>query len=81
MDYQKIPEVLPGRAGEIVEQMSEEQLVQMATGDPGKDQGNALGSAGISVPGSAAETPLVAAEGTHGMWQVSHWLTDLQACV
>ena len=62
VDYQKIPEVLPGRAGEIVEQMSEEQLVQMATGDPGKDQGNALGSAGISVPGSAAETPLVAAE-------------------
>ena len=60
--YQQIPEVLPGRAGEIVEQMSEEQLVQMATGDPGKDQGNALGSAGISVPGSAAETPLVAAE-------------------
>ena len=38
VDYQKIPEVLPGRAGEIVEQMSEEQLVQMATGDPGKDQ-------------------------------------------
>ena len=62
VDYQKIPEVLPGRAGEIVEQMSEEQLVQMATGDPGKDQGSALGSAGISVPGSAAETPLVAAE-------------------
>ena len=62
VDYQKIPEALPGRAGEIVEQMSEEQLVQMATGDPGKDQGNALGSAGISVPGSAAETPLVAAE-------------------
>ena len=62
VDYQKVPEVLPGRAGEIVEQMSEEQLVQMATGDPGKDQGNALGSAGISVPGSAAETPLVAAE-------------------
>ena len=62
VDYQKIPEVLPGRAGESVEQMSEEQLVQMATGDPGKDQGNALGSAGISVPGSAAETPLVAAE-------------------
>ena len=62
VDYQKIPEALPGRAGEIVEQMSEEQLVQMATGDPGKDQGNALGSAGIFVPGSAAETPLAAAE-------------------
>ena len=58
--YQQIPDVLPGKAGEIVEQMSEDQLVQMATGDPGKDQSNALGSAGISVPGSAAETPLVA---------------------
>ena len=60
--YQQIPDLLPGMAGEIVDKMSENQLVQMATGDPGKDQGNALGSAGISVPGSAAETPLVAAE-------------------
>lgn len=60
--YQQIPDVLPGKAGEIVEQMSEDQLVQMATGDPGKDQSNALGSSGISVPGSAAETPLVAAK-------------------
>lgn len=60
--YQQIPDLLPGMAGEIVDKMSENQLVQMATGDPGKDQNNALGSAGISVPGSAAETPLVAAE-------------------
>ena len=58
--------------------MSEDQLVQMATGDPGKDQSNALGSSGISVPGSAAETPLVAAKRTVEMWQVSHWLTVLQ---
>ena len=60
--YQQIPDLLPGMAGEIVDKMSEDQLVQMATGDPGKDQSNALGSAGISVPGSAAETPLVAAK-------------------
>ena len=60
--YQQIPDLLPGMAGEIVDKMSEDQLVQMATGDPGKDQNNALGSAGISVPGSAAETPTVAAE-------------------
>ena len=60
--YQQIPDLLPGMAGEIVDKMSENQLVQMATGDPGKDQNNALGSAGISVPGSAAETPTVAAE-------------------
>ena len=60
--YQQITDLLPGMAGEIVDKMSEDQLVQMATGDPGKDQNNALGSAGISVPGSAAETPTVAAE-------------------
>ena len=81
VDYQKIPEVLPGRAGEIVEQMSEEQLVQMATGDPGKDQGNALGSAGISVPGSAAETPLVAAEEPWNVASIALADGQLQACV
>lgn len=45
-----------GRAGEIVNTLSEEQLIALATGDPGKGQGNALGSAGITVPGAAAET-------------------------
>lgn len=60
--YQGLPEVLPGRAGEIVESLSTQQLIELATGDPGKDQANALGSAGISVPGSAAETSLTAEE-------------------
>lgn len=60
--YQGLPEVLPGRAGEIVESLSIQQLIELATGDPGKDQANALGSAGISVPGTAAETSLTAAE-------------------
>jgi len=46
----------PGRAGELAETLSEEQLIALATGDPGKGQGSALGSAGITVPGAAAET-------------------------
>lgn len=47
---------LPGKAGEIVESLSEDQLISLATGDPGKGQGSALGSAGLTVPGAAAET-------------------------
>ena len=48
--------IKPGRAGELAETLSEEQLIALATGDPGKGQGSALGSAGITVPGAAAET-------------------------
>ncbi len=59
--YAEIPETLPGLAGEIVESLSVEQLVKLATGDPGKGQGSALGSAGVIVPGSAAETSSAAA--------------------
>lgn len=54
--------VLEGRAGEIVSTLSEDQLIALATGDPGKGQGNALGSAGITVPGAAAETSSAAAD-------------------
>ena len=43
-------------AAALVDTLTTDQLVQLATGDPGKGQGAALGSAGISVPGSAAET-------------------------
>ena len=56
VDYQPVPEELPGKAGKIVESLSVDQLALLATGDPGRAQGNALGSAGISVPGAAAET-------------------------
>lgn len=45
-----------GKAGEIVSTLSEEQLIALATGDPGKGQESALGSAGLTVPGAAAET-------------------------
>lgn len=54
--------VLEGKAGEIVSILSEDQLIALATGDPGKGQGNALGSAGITVPGAAAETSSAAAD-------------------
>lgn len=62
VDYQPVPEELPGKAGKIVESLSVDQLTLLATGDPGRAQGNALGSAGISVPGAAAETSQCAAE-------------------
>ncbi|ESL02209.1 glycosyl hydrolase family 3 protein [Catonella morbi ATCC 51271] len=42
---------------ELVKSLSEEQIKKLATGDPGRAQEeSALGSAGISVPGSASET-------------------------
>ena len=51
-----------GKVGEIVSTLSEEQLIALATGDPGKGQENALGSAGLTVPGAAAETSSAAIE-------------------
>ncbi len=51
-DYEKISK----EAWEFVDKLSEEQLILLATGDPGRGQGSALGSAGISIPGSAAQT-------------------------
>ena len=45
--YEKLQDQYPGRAGEIVDQLSTEELIALATGDPAKDQGaSALGSAG-----------------------------------
>ena len=59
--YDKLHDQYPGRAGEIVDQLSTEELIALATGDPAKDQGaSALGSAGQTVPGAAAETVTVA---------------------
>ena len=59
--YEKLQDQYPGRAGEIVDQLSIEELIALATGDPAKDQGaSALGSAGQTVPGAAAETVTVA---------------------
>ncbi|MSD15014.1 glycoside hydrolase family 3 protein [Eubacterium ramulus] len=59
--YEKLQDQYPGRAGEIVDQLSTEELIALATGDPAKDQvASALGSAGQTVPGAAAETVTVA---------------------
>ena len=59
--YEKLQDQYPGRTGEIVDQLSTEELIALATGDPAKDQGaSALGSAGQTVPGAAAETVTVA---------------------
>ncbi len=58
--YSDIPEQLPGRAGEITESLSLDQLVAFATGDIAKGQENEIGAAGQSVPGAAAETVSVA---------------------
>ena len=60
--YRDLTMPLTGEAGRIVETLSEEQLIAMATGDPGKGQGNMLGSAGITIPGAAAETSRAAAK-------------------
>ncbi len=49
-------------AARIVKALETEQLIQLATGDPGKGQGSDLGAAGISVPGSAGETSTAAYE-------------------
>lgn len=40
----------------LLDSLSTEQQMQLVMGDPGKGQGSALGSAGVSVPGSAGET-------------------------
>ncbi len=64
-------------AFEIVSGLTDEQLAALACGEPAKGQGSALGAAGISVPGSAAETsdcalangvaPVVLADGPAGL--------------
>lgn len=47
-------------AAKIVKKLTVEQLIQLATGDPGKGQGSNLGASGISVSGSAGETSMAA---------------------
>lgn len=43
-------------AAELVEKLSDEELIPMVIGEVSKGQDNALGSAGIMVPGAAGET-------------------------
>lgn len=46
----------------LADGLTTEQLIRLVTGDPAKGQGSALGSAGVSVPGSAGETSACALE-------------------
>lgn len=81
--YRKNADLVPGEAAEFVETLTEDQLVALATGDPGEGQGNNLGSAGIAVPGSAGETSgcareqglaaIVLADGPAGLRLLSHY--------
>lgn len=54
--YTSNRELCTQEAKEFVENLTQEQWIQLAAGDPGKAQGGDLGAAGISVPGSAGET-------------------------
>lgn len=71
--YSQIPESFSGAAGDIVNAMSSDELVLLATGDPAGGQGSALGNAAQTVPGAAAETTH-AAEDKYGVASIV--LTD-----
>lgn len=60
ISYAGFSDKLPGKAGEITESLSLDQLVAFATGDLVKGQGSELGSAGQTIPGAAAETAAAA---------------------
>lgn len=60
IDYEASYEPEDDEAARIVKDLDTLQLIRLATGDPAKGQGSNLGSAGISVPGSAGETSTAA---------------------
>ncbi len=62
VEYGTAPRQVPDEVRAFVDTLSVEQLIQLATGDPGQGQGSNLGSSGISVPGSAAQTSSCARE-------------------
>lgn len=62
IDYSDEPENPEDEAVQLVDKLDVEQMIQLATGDPGKGQGGNLGASGISVPGSAGETSSCAKE-------------------
>lgn len=49
-------------ASELAAELTEEQLIGLVVGDPEKGQDSQIGSAGVSVPGSAGETGSCALE-------------------
>lgn len=81
--YRENKEFVSGEAAAFVDTLSTEQLIALASGDPGKAQGGNLGAAGISVPGSAGETngcardknlaSIVLADGPAGLRLMKHY--------
>lgn len=81
--YRMNEEIIESESFKFAEALSEEQLIALASGDPGKGQGSNLGSAGISVPGSAGETNscaedknlpgIVLADGPAGLRLMKHY--------
>ncbi len=75
--YSPAYEDMPEKVRKFVDTLTQEQLIMLATGNIGKGQGAVIGSAGINVPGSAAETsdcaslqgiaPIVLADGPAGL--------------
>ncbi len=72
ISYDADQEAFIGRAKEIVENMTTDQLLLLATGDIRMGQGSAIGNAGQSVPGAAAETTSAFAK-PRLIWQVLYW--------
>ncbi|MDO4623266.1 MAG: glycoside hydrolase family 3 C-terminal domain-containing protein [Eubacteriales bacterium] len=56
VEYRTNAAIYDDEAMNFVETLTDEELIALASGDPGKGQGSNLGSAGIAVPGSAGET-------------------------
>ena len=65
--YAGIPETFEGEAGDIVNSLTLDELIALASGDPYKGQGSALGAAGQTVPGAAAETTRMEDKNLGGM--------------
>lgn len=56
VEYKKNADLYEREAMDFVNTLTEEELIDLAAGDPDKARGGNLGAAGISVPGSAGET-------------------------
>ena len=56
------PDESGDEAAAIAETLSEDQMIRLVIGDPSRGQGSTIGAAGVSVPGSAAETSGAALE-------------------
>lgn len=84
--YQTNAQLVSQEARAFIDTLTEEQLIAMASGDPGVGQNSNLGSAGMSVPGSAGETSscaieknlpgIVLADGPAGLRLLKHYVVQ-----